>query len=582
MVGGTPGASRRRVRWLQFLLFAAALTGCSTSDGPDAGTDAGRVDGAPDASRSDGGIADAAIADASPPDLDGGGWWDAGPPIDGCTPGPLASGLVRSCIPFPSGVRVHDLPEVVDSFGALPPPADAELDDQYQPRDGECSIATHDRYWVRAQDGRVYRTWHPPNTTDAETGAACSFGHEHGDDPRTSPLYQWAGGVPFGIVNHVAGLAGFTRHEDHFGHKVVVQDLWQAVIGNPPGPDDEPIAATGFHCYWLSKVHQGTHSGDALGNNMHEYQNNVMCDDGAVRTPDSGREQNAGPAHHTETSVKTLTFWGQPGWFKSCSGLARQDAEGTGIEPPEGSDTNREIKCARAGEGWTYKELPTQVTSATGHVDFAPRDAGIDELWKPWSIVTDREGRTIFTSSAYYVVRNPIRLFNDGSLVPRRDVDGDGTLDSWIPTIEACLAIPPSDRFGQCRDLPTFPPSVPMTEWWRQPESPFNGTIRVIHPKRIDLFNPSDRSIFCTDHLGQETADDPTVDTTGAAHCPAGQLLQRVAATQNLWFGAASWASGARGSINGSMVNARSATQGAGYGHEWVRFFNAPGVHAPN
>ena len=104
-------------------------------------------------------------------------------------------------------------------------------------------------------------------------------------------------------------------------------------------------------------------------------------------------------------------------------------------------DTNREIKCAREDEGWTYKAFPVESLSRTGHVDFEPRDAGIEELWKPWMTVTTRGGQELFLSSAYYGVLNPIRVYNDGSLVPRRDVDGDGQVDLWIPTLEACQAL---------------------------------------------------------------------------------------------------------------------------------------------
>lgn len=566
-------------------LFALCAAGIACGDDVSP-TDSGAEDvRAIDVERPDSPNQPDAPSDASPP-TDAGSWFDGGPPIEGCVSGIQPSGLLRICIPFPTGVRVHDVPPVEDSFGTANPPEDADFGEGgYAPGPGECSIATHDRYWVRARDGRVYRTWHPPAAIDVESGEPCNFGHEHGDDPRTSPLYHWAGGVPFGIVNRVAGLAGLARHEDHFGHKVVVQNMWEAALGNPPGPDDEPVRPAGFHCYWLSKVHQGTHSGDALGNNMHEYQNSVICDDGFARQPDADRPLNTGSMHHTENSVKTLTFWGQPSWFKACQGLDREDVVGGGgVEPPDSADTNREIKCAREGEGWTFKDFPMEIAGPNGYPDFAPRSAGIDELWKPWMLLVDRDGHTMFTSSAYYVVRNPIRLFNDGSLVAQRDVDGDGSVDNWIPTLEACLGFDEGERFGQCATLPEFPDSVPRTEWWRLPISPFRGTVRVIHPKTVFVGNRTERTEFCTDHLGQETSDDPAPDEGGFPTCPDGQIYQRLAATQNLWNeDSAAWGPDSiRDHISGSTVNMRGPTQGAGYGHEWVRFFDAPGIHAPN
>jgi len=508
---------------------------------------------------------------------------DFGPIVENCVPGPQPSGLIRICVPFPSGVRVHEVPPIQDAFGTANPPAGTVFDDVYTPGPGECSVAAHDRYWVRGRDGRVYRTWHPPAGIEVGTGQPCNFGHEHGDDPRTSPLYFWAGGIAFGIANHAAAATGFHRHEDHYGHKVVVQNMWEAVVGNPPGPSEEPCTPAGFHCHWLSKVHQGTHSGDSLTNNMHEYQNNVMCDDGAARTPDAGRD-HAGPDKHTENSVIALAHWGHPGEILGCDAREVMDlGPGQGTEPPAGSDTKREIPCARAGQGFFYKEFPVQTVSGTGHTDFMPRDAGLDEIWKPWMLVTTRDGADIFHSSAYYGIRNPSRIYNEGTLVPQRDMNGDGTVDNWIPTLEACLAIPQNDRFGQCRNLPTFPSNVPVTSWWKLPESPFNGTMRYIHPKGTSLYNGTGRSDFCTDAFGQETADDPNPNTNVYPKCPEGQIYQRVAPTWNLWFGAASWGPNAiRGAITGSAINALGPTTGSGIGHEWVRFFNAPGVHAPN
>ena len=81
-----------------------------------------------------------------------------------------------------------------------------------------CSKAIHDRYSVVGPDGKLYPTWHPP--VDPATG--CSFGHEHGRDPRESNLYASAGDIPFGLANEA--LDGWdatgARHEDHYGHKI--------------------------------------------------------------------------------------------------------------------------------------------------------------------------------------------------------------------------------------------------------------------------------------------------------------------------------------------------------------------------
>jgi hypothetical protein len=511
---------------------------------------------------------------------DGGGGGSGGTVIiiDGCEHGLLVDGLLRQCIVFPSGVRVKNVKPVEDSFGTKDPPAGSVFADAYAPGPKECSVRAHDRYWVRGSDDRVYRTWHPPSTVDVTTGEPCSFGHEHGDDPRESPLYHWSGGVPFGITNHAAmqGTAHH-RHEDHYGHKVVVQNDWEAVVGNPP--DGLPIGPTGFRCYWLSKVHQGTHSGDAIGNNEHEYHNNLMCDDGAQRHPEAGWAEYSGPQNHTEAATKVLSVWGHPGSFEACDSRTPTEVPGVGRAVVEGADSKREIKCALPEQGWMYKHIPTPITSESGDLDY--EGDGIDELWKPWSTIVTREGSTIFTSSAYYGVRNPARVYNDGSFVPQRDMNGDGSLDNWIPTLEVCLTHP---AMTICEGLPEFPVNIPETEWWKHPLSPFNGTTRIIHPKGTDLYNMSDRTDFCTDYKGLELESDPTYSGEGVASCPPGQVLQHVASTRNLWGYHAAWGPDSiTGGITGSRVNAReNGSVGSGYGHEWVRFFAEPGIHVPN
>ena len=515
---------------------------------------------------------------------------DFGEPVDGCLPGLLGNGVVRQCVDFPSGARAFSAAFFADSFGHADPPAGTDLGAGYTPGPLECSTATHDRYWSEGNDGGVYRTWHPVWTYDVETGARCTFGHEHGDDPRTSVIYWWSNGTPFGIANAAATHQGTHRHEDHVGHKVVVQNDYATVLGNPPDDTETDVELAGFRCSWLSKVHQGTHSGDAFRFNLHEYQNNIVCDDGAARHPDPGRDDNTGPDDHTEASVRALSVWGEPGQFDGCDSRAPivTGSAADGVAPPANADTGRQIPCAGPSYGWTHKAFPTPVTSLTGHLDFAPRDAGVVELWKPWMTVTTRDGGTPFLASAYYLVLNPARVYNDGSYVPRRDMTGDGTVDPWIPTLEVCQQVADDGRtWGGCTqaNLADVPAEVPATERWRRPESPFTGSVRAIHPKGTPLWNFSDRDAFCTDHLGQETAANPTTQANGTRTCPEGQLLQRVASTVNLWSvaGAAGWGPERHeGGVTGSIVNSRGPGLLSGSNHEWVRFFDEDGVHAPN
>jgi len=81
-----------------------------------------------------------------------------------------------------------------------------------------CSKEIHDAWSTVGPDGKLYPTWHPP--VDPLTG--CTFGHEHGRDPRQSDLYRELGPIPFGYANEYLTASGFVgeRHEDHVGHKI--------------------------------------------------------------------------------------------------------------------------------------------------------------------------------------------------------------------------------------------------------------------------------------------------------------------------------------------------------------------------
>src|SRR5687767_3832849 len=111
-----------------------------------------------------------------------------------------------------------------------------------------CTRADHDRYTTVGPDSLLYPTWHPP--TDPVTG--CSFGHEHGRDPRGSALYRDVGEIPFGYANQRLDIydPGMRRHEDHVGHKVEWENNVQLHF------DGGGNAVLDVRCDVLTKLHQ--------------------------------------------------------------------------------------------------------------------------------------------------------------------------------------------------------------------------------------------------------------------------------------------------------------------------------------
>ncbi|MEO8200508.1 MAG: hypothetical protein ABI679_08320 [Gemmatimonadota bacterium] len=157
-----------------------------------------------------------------------------------------------------------------------------------------CSSETHDRFSVVGPDGKLYPTWHPP--TDPATG--CTFGHEHGRDPRGSHLYGRTGPIPFGYANEVldAWDPGRMRHEDHVGHKIEWEN--DVVFRIEDGVSSRLLQVT---CDVMTKLHQGTHSKDAFTNNLHELVYHIRCTD------------------RTELDITVMDAIGTPGEFTiSC------------------------------------------------------------------------------------------------------------------------------------------------------------------------------------------------------------------------------------------------------------------------
>ena len=174
---------------------------------------------------------------------------------------------------------------VIDSFGdaLLPPGADAGAPwnnvrlyyASFGGRTGMCSIDVHNSYWtaVRNAGGELtyYPSWHPP-IHDAGGPEECRFTHEHGIDPRNSDLYDedlpTNIGAPFGFVHPGSGGAP-GRVEDHVGHKIVVENDTFLTTNNPfdvAGLNLNLFRINGqtVTCDWYSKLHQGTHSPDAV------------------------------------------------------------------------------------------------------------------------------------------------------------------------------------------------------------------------------------------------------------------------------------------------------------------------------
>ncbi len=243
-----------------------------------------------------------------------------------------------------------------------------------------CTKEQHDAYAVLGPDGKVYPTWHPP------TGpGGCSFGHEHGRDPRGSDLYGATDGLPFGVANEMLALSdpANPRDEDHFGHKVE----WE----NDIDLDFRGAGSAIFKvkCDVLTKFHQGTHSKDAFTNNVHELVYHIRCDNG------------------TRMGITMLTAIGRPGEFvRSCDRNVHVQA---GAPTP-----------ANSPEGGGFRAIPdracveAQVLVPEGQ---SSNYRALHETWETSNSVRRADGHTLAHFNPYFQVRLPSR-FHDPALAP--------------------------------------------------------------------------------------------------------------------------------------------------------------------
>lgn len=158
---------------------------------------------------------------------------------------------------------------------------------------GTCTPAIHDRYVATGPDGNVYRTWHPqivPIDAADPTGPACTFAHEHGDDPSTSladpspPLFDYA-----------ARRNGM--EEAHEGFKVFV-------VNRGTTNDEGRTATTSTRIV----AHMGTGGAKRFIERFHSLEFDLVAPDGhEVHVMGMADTANAGSICDRDASLATPT-----------------------------------------------------------------------------------------------------------------------------------------------------------------------------------------------------------------------------------------------------------------------------------
>lgn len=324
-----------------------------------------------------------------------------------------------------------------------------------------CTKADHDRYVTVGPDGKLYPTWHPP--VDPETG--CTFGHEHGRDPRGSDLYSDVGKIPFGLANDVLDTWDPTgiRHEDHFGHKIEWENNVEFRIED--GLSSHLIRVT---CDVMTKFHQGTHSKDAFTNNLHELVFHIKCSDG------------------TELHLTEMVAIGTPGEFVTSCDVTIPVGPATPLNSPDGG--GRRIIPDRACVD-QFMLLPPGQNSDFG---------AIRESWQVSGFVQKDDGDVIAHVDPYFQVLFPSRFYDPAA------PSATGRL------IDVCYETETNGdtaQGGAC-DQSTNGGQLPGLAF-DDPRVVFNGSQRFVDINSIRIDNLHGEQTWYTDPFGRHGSQTP-------------------------------------------------------------------------
>lgn len=406
----------------------------------------------------------------------------AGPGVDTCLVDAVDAPALRGC-ELVSGAPGRGAP-VSRAVGAWEPgPGDT------------CPAWLHRSYSVIGPDGRLYPTWHPPRALNPVRGRRCEFGHEHGRNPAGSDLYPLlarrlgaqgrrnAAGVPFGVANealdaYAAANPGYApRHEDHVGHKVEWQN--DVELQRTIGGVRTPIGVT---CDFLTKLHQGSHSADALGNNVHELLYAVSCDDG------------------TRLVATRLATIGAPNSFTRSCDKQTEIPAGTGHGYPAG-----------AGARLIPDRACVERHLLVGGGEFSQYSLALYEDWISSNRLLTAGGRSLAYYDPHFAVFNPSRY---AAAAPQGSI---------ARVIDACWETEPGSgdraRGGYCEQARQAGAPLP----WDSPASGFDGSHREVYLNQTSVTNRDGPKLWWTDPYGANARTAPF----------AGAICQLVSPTDN-------------------------------------------------
>ncbi len=400
-----------------------------------------------------------------------------------------------------------------------------------------CTQAFHDTFFVVGPDGKRYPTWHPPTATDPATGRECSFGHEHGRDPRSSALWEFArehyafdenrngvidpaerdsSGIPFGYVaeqlialNAASGDAASNRFEDHVGYKIA----WENSVPREQIVNGQ-VQTLDLFCDVLTMVHQESHSAESLASNLHQLTYAIDCSRGA----DASR-------YSVKLLANVMATFGDPASFVANVPGTGFTAVAYGFAQPAtspigGVELGRLIPTIDNVRNDIF--VPSAQTSSFS--------LGLVETWSSAVSLFKPDGTELAAFDPAFTVYSPSRYFDPGALDGiARSIDLCYTgLDAAGQFVDDPLRAGSIVRQARGVECSSIAPSGPATARasrieFDDPRSPFNGCRREVTFAASAVRNGGGATIWYTDPYGRSAQS--------AAF--AGAVKQHVSAVDN-------------------------------------------------
>jgi hypothetical protein len=380
-----------------------------------------------------------------------------------------------------------------------------------------CTQAFHDTFFVIGPDGKKYPTWHPPTATDPTTGRVCTFGHEHGRDPRGSALFDAirthfafdangngtidpaerdASGVPFGYAaeqlrgfNAANGIGNGNRDQPHTSFKIT----WENGVVRTRTVNGV-VQTFDLACDALTLINQDTFSADAYASNLHEVIYAVDCNRGNDAARFGGR-----------VIASAMATFGDPGGFVTTGPNDTFVPVRAGTPVPGNSPT---------GRGERGRVIPTAdnvlesiLVRANAVSDFS---GGLVETWTPGLALLRTDGTVLASADPAFAVFSPSRYYDAAQLrAVARSIDlcyiGYNAAGVLIDDPLRAGEIVRQARGPECAFVAPLGPATPraLRIPFDDPRSIFNGCRRTVTLGQTRIANANGITVWYTDPFGR-------------------------------------------------------------------------------